>query len=154
VSASGPTVYRLAPAFVTRLLGLALVGLAVLLFIATTVVAIAGLSLDVLVVIAVIGVAATIGYGWWLRGRAWVLRCTDDGYRVRLVRGVGVAEARWSAVEAAVTSFRRDVACLELRLSDGRTTTIPVGVLDVDKEQFVREVQERLQHGHGLRPLP
>jgi hypothetical protein len=153
VAPSEPTVYRLAPTFVARLLGLGLVGLALLLFVGTTVVALAGVSLDVLVVIALAGVAATIGYGWWLRSRAWVLRCTDDGYRVRLVRGAGVTEARWSSVEEAVTSYRRDVACLELRLRDGGRTTIPVGVLDVDKEQLVREVQERLQRGHGLRPL-
>jgi hypothetical protein len=153
VSPSAPTVYRLAPAFVARLLGLALVGLAVLLFVGTTVVAIAGLPPDVLVVVVLVALAAAIGFGWWLRNRAWVLRCTDDGYRVRLVRGAGVTEARWSAVEDAVTAYRRDVACLELRLRDGRTTTIPVGVLDVDKERFVREVQARLQRGHGLRPL-
>ncbi len=52
-----------------------------------------------------------------------------------------------------MTTYRRDVACLELRLRDGRTTTIPVGVLAVDKEEFVRELQGRLQRGHGLRPL-
>jgi apolipoprotein N-acyltransferase len=146
-------VYRLAPAFVARLLGLALVGLAVLLFVGTTVVAIAGLPLELLVVVVVVVLVAMIGVGWWLRNRAWVLRCTDDGYRIRLVRGAGVTEARWSAVEDAVTTYRRDVACLELRLRDGRTTTIPVGVLDVDKERFVREIQQRLQRGHGLRPL-
>jgi apolipoprotein N-acyltransferase len=146
-------VYRLAPAFVARLLGLALVGLAVLLFVGTTVVAIAGLPLELLVVVVVVALVAMIGVGWWLRNRAWVLRCTDDGYRIRLVRGAGVTEARWSAVEDAVTTYRRDVACLELRLRDGRTTTIPVGVLDVDKERFVREIQQRLQRGHGLRPL-
>jgi apolipoprotein N-acyltransferase len=153
VSPSAPTVYRLAPAFVARLLGLALVGLAVLLFVGMTVVAIAGLPLELLVVVVLLALVATIGFGWWLRNRAWVLRCTDDGYRIRLVRGAGVAEARWSAVEDAVTTYRRDVACLELRLRDGRTTTIPVGVLDVDKERFVREIQQRLQRGHGLRPL-
>jgi hypothetical protein len=153
VPATEPTVYRLAPAFVARLLGLSLVGLALLLFVGTTVVALAGLSLDVLVAVAGLGVVAVLGYGWWLRSRAWVLRCTEEGYRVRLVRGAGVTEARWSAVEDAVTTHRRDVACVELRLRDGRTTTIPVGVLDVDKEQFVGELQERLQRGHGLRPL-
>jgi hypothetical protein len=146
-------VYRLAPTFVARLLGLALVGLALLLFVGTAVVVIAGLPLDLLVVIVLVGVLAAIGLGWWLRNRAWVLRCTDDGYRVRLVRGVGAADARWSEVEDAVTAYRRDVACLELRLRDGRTTTIPVSVLDVDKDQFVREIQDRLQRGHGLRPL-
>lgn len=148
-----PTVYRLAPAFVARLLGLVLVGLALVVFVGTAVVAIAGLSLDVLVVVVLLGVVAGVAAGWWLRSRAWVLRCTDEGYRVRLVRGAGVTEARWSAVDDAVTSYRRDVACLELRLGDGRTTTIPVGVLDVDKDQLVREVQARLQQGHGLHPL-
>ena len=96
---------------------------------------------------------ACVGLGWWLRSRAWVVRCTDDGYQVRLVRGAGVTEARWSSVEDAVTTHRHDVACLELRLRDGRTTTIPVGVLAVDREQFVRELQERLQRGHGLKRL-
>jgi hypothetical protein len=148
-----PTVYRMSPAFVARLLGLALVGLAALLLVGTAVVALAGLSLDVVVGLVLVGLVAAVGFGWWLRSRAWVLRCTDDGYRLRLVRGAGVTEARWSAVEDAVTTYRHEVACLELRLRDGRTTTIPVGVLDVDKERFVREVQERLQRGHGLRPL-
>ena len=145
--------YRLAPAFVARLLGLALVGLAVLLFAGTAVVALAGLPLLVLVGVAVVGAALVVAFGWWLRQRAWVLRCTDAGYRVRLVRGVGATEARWREVEEAVTVHRHDVACLELRLRDGRTTTIPVGVLAGDREQFVRELQDRLQTGHGLRPL-
>jgi len=153
VPASPPTTYRLAPGFVATLLGLTLVGLAVLVLVGTALVAIAGLPLEVLVLVVLVALVAAVGFGWWLRNRAWVLRCTDDGYRVRLVRGAGVTEARWSAVEDAVTTYRRDVACLELRLRDGRTTTIPVGVLDVDKERFVREVQERLQRGHGLRPL-
>jgi hypothetical protein len=152
VATSEPTVYRLAPAFVARLLGLALVALALLLLIGTTVVALARLPLDFLVLVVLLSVAGVVGFGWWLRNRAWVLLCTDDGYRVRLVRGAGVREARWSAVEDAVTAYRGGVACLELRLRDGRTTTVPVGVLGVDREQFVREVQERLQRGHGLRP--
>ena len=128
-----PTVYRLAPAVVARFVGLALVGLALLLFVGTAVVALAGLPAGPpgrWWCSSVCWPAA--GLGWWLRARAWVLRCTDDGYRVRLVRGAGVTEARWSQVEDAVTTYRRDVACLELRLRDGRTTTIPVGVLAVD----------------------
>ena len=141
VTATEPTVYRLAPAFVARLLGLALVGLALLLFVGTTLVALAGLPADLLVAVVLRRRGRRDGVGWWLRSRAWVLRCTDDGYRVRLVRGAGVIEARWIEVEDAVTTYRRDVACLELRLRDGRTTTIPVGVLDVDKDEFVRELQ-------------
>jgi hypothetical protein len=152
VPATPPTLYRLAPAVVVRLLGLALVGLALVLFVGTAVVALAGLPLDLLVAVVLVGVVGCVTLGWWLRARAWVVRCTDDGYRVRLVRGAGVSEARWSAVEDAVTTYRHDVACVQLRLRDGRTTTIPVGVLAVDREEFVRELQSRLQRGHGLRP--
>ena len=148
-----PTLYRLAPAVVARFVGLSLVGLALLLFVGTAVVALAGLSVDVLVLVVLLGVVGFATLGWWLRARAWVLRCTDDGYRVGLVRGAGVTAARWSAVEDAVTTVRRDVACVELRLKDGRATVIPVGVLAVDREEFVRELQARLQRGHGLRPL-
>ena len=148
-----PTLYRLAPAVVARFLGLALVALALVLFVGTAVVALAGLPLDLLVAVVLVGVLGCVALGWWLRSRAWVLRCTDDGYRVRLVRGAGVTQARWSAVEDAVTTYRHDVACVQLRLRDGRTTTIPVGVLAVDRDQFVRELQGRLQRGHGLRPL-
>jgi hypothetical protein len=153
VTPSEHTDYRLAPAFVAQLLGLALVGLALLLFAGTAVIAIGGLPADLLIVVVLGCVAAATGFAWWLRRRAWVLRCTDDGYRVRLVRGAGVREERWSQVDDAVTTYRRDVACLELRLRDGRTTTIPVGVLAVDKDQFVRDLQGRLQGGRGLRPL-
>ena len=148
-----PTVYRLAPAFIAQLLGLALVGLALLLFVGTAVIAISGLPADLLIAVVLACVAAAAGFAWWLRNRAWVVRCTDDGYRVRLVRGAGVREERWSQVEDAVTTYRREVACLELRLRDGRTTTIPVGVLAVDRDEFVRDLQERLQRGHRLRPL-
>ena len=150
---SDPVDYRLAPAFVARLLGLGLVTLALVLFGGTAVVALTGLAPDLLLALVLLAAGATVVLGWWLRNRAWVLRCTEDGYRVRLVRGAGVAEARWLDVEDAVTTYRRDVACLELRLRDGRTTTIPVGVLAVDKEEFVRDLQRRLQRGHGLRPL-
>jgi hypothetical protein len=153
VTPTPPTDYRLAPAVIARFVGLALVGLALLLFIGTAVVALAGLPPDLLVLAVLLGVAGFVTLGWWLRARAWVLRCTDDGYRVRLVRGAGVSEARWSAVEDAVTTVRHDVACVELRLRDGRTTTLPVGVLAVDREVFVRELQGRLQRGHGIRPL-
>ena len=145
--------YRLAPAVVARFLGLALVGLALILFAGTAVVALVGLPLDVLVAVVLVGVVGCVVLGWCLRSRAWVMRCTDDGYRVRLVRGAGVTEARWDAVEDAVTTYRHDIACVQLRLRDGRTTTIPVGVLAVDREQFVRDLQRRLQHGHGLKPL-
>ena len=44
--------------------------------------------------------------------------------------------------------------CVVLRLRDGRTTTIPVAVLDAPREDFVRDLGEHLHHGHGYRPVP
>lgn len=149
---TAPAEYRLAPAVVVRLVGAALVALAVLTFVGTLVVALTDLPAAPFVVLLLVGAVGVLGLGWYLRSRAWLVRCTEAGYRVRLVRGAGVREERWSAVEDAVTTVRHDVACLVLRLRDGRTTTIPVGLLDVDREQFVRDLQQRLQQGHGLRP--
>ena len=103
--------------------------------------------------VGLVGVAGCVGLGWWLRYRAWVLRCTDEGYAVRLVRGAGVTEARWTAVEDAVTTYRHDVACVVLRLRDGRTTTIPVGVLAVDKEAVRPRAPGPAPARAGLRPL-
>jgi hypothetical protein len=150
-----PTVlvdYRLAPSTTTRLVGLAVVGVALLIFASTALVAIVGLPPALLGVVLVAGLAGVFTLGWYLRSHAWVLRFTADGYRVRMVRGAGVTEARWAAVEDAVTTTRHGVACVVLRLRDGGSTTIPVGVLAVDQELFVRELQARLQQGSGLRP--
>lgn len=147
-----PTTYALAPTFVARFVGLALVLVAVTMFAGTAIVAALDLPADLLVGLLL---ACLLGVGilaWWLRTRAWVLACDAEGYTVRLVRGAGVARARWTDVEDASTAVRHDVACLVLRLRDGGSTTIPVGVLAVDKEAFVRELQQRLQTARGLRP--
>jgi hypothetical protein len=147
-----PTTYSLSPLFVARFVGLGLVLLAVLMFVGTAAVALTGAPPDLLVGLLVVCLAAVFVLAWWLRHRAWVVRCSAEGYAVRLVRGAGVSDARWDAVEDAVTVTRHDVPCVLLRLRDGRTTTIPVGVLAADKEEFVRELQSRLQAARGLKP--
>jgi hypothetical protein len=147
------TYYRLAPAVVARILGLALVLLALVAFVATIVVAVAHGSIDIVIGIVLVGAVAIAGTGWWLRGRAWVVRCDADGYAVRLVRGAGVRQAPWREVRDAVTTTTRGIACLVLRLGDGRTTSIPVGLLAIDREDFVREMQRHLGEGQKVRPL-
>jgi len=147
------TYYRLAPAVVARLLGLALVMLAVVAFVATVVVALAHGSIDIVVAIVLAGALVTVIGAWWLRTRAWVVRCDDDGYAVRLVRGAGVRQADWREVSDAVTTTTRGIACLVLRLADGRTTSIPVGLLATDREEFVRQMQRHLGEGQKVRPL-
>ncbi|CAB4713280.1 MAG: hypothetical protein F2667_08295 [Actinobacteria bacterium] len=148
-----PHDYRMHGAFAARFVGLALVLVAVVMFVGTAVVALAGLSGDLLVVLLVLGVVGVFVLGWWLRARASILHVDADGYTVHLVRGAGVKQARWKDVEDAATATPHGIACVVLRLRDGRTTSIPVQALAVDRDQFVRELQRRLRDGQGLRPL-
>ena len=93
------------------------------------------------------------GTGFALTRRAYVVRLGEEGYRVRMIRGAGVTEARWKDVEDAVTTSPHGIACVVLRLKDGRTTTIPVSALAADRDDFVRDLRDHLQKGQGLRPL-
>lgn len=153
MTSTGPSDYRLSPALGARLVGLLLVALAVLLFTTTALVALADLPPDLLVVLAASGVAAVFGLGYFLTRRAYVVRFDTQGYRVRMIRGAGVTEAAWKDVADAATGSPRGIPCVVITLRDGRTTTIPVDALAVDREQFVRDLQQHLQDGQGLRPL-
>lgn len=146
------TAYHLTQAVAARVVGGLLVLLALLLAVGTVVVAVAGLPVAVLVALVLGGVAAVAGVHLATR-RVPVVRFDREGYRVRWVRGTGVSAAAWTEVREAVTSSPQGVPAVVLRLSDGRTTTIPVTVLGVDREQFVRDLQAHLQRGQGLRPL-
>jgi hypothetical protein len=148
-----PSDYRLSPALGARLMGGLLVGLAVLLFVVTALVAVLDLPPDLLVVLAALGVVGVFGSGYVLTRRSYVVRLDESGYRVRLIRGAGVKSAAWTEVDDAATASPRGLACVVLHLHDGRTTTIPVAALAVDREEFVRDLQEHLQQGHGLRSL-
>ena len=145
--------YRLSPALAARLMGLLLVVLAALLFGVTALVAVLHLSPDLLVLLAVLGLVSVFGTGFTLTRRAYVVRLGEEGYRVRMIRGAGVTEARWKDVEDAVTTSPHGIDCVVLRLKDGRTTTIPVAALAADREAFVRDLRDHLQKGQGLRPL-
>jgi hypothetical protein len=153
VTTETATVHRLAPAVAARLLGVVLCAVAVLILVSTL--AIAALDLHTaFLLVPVLLTVLVLAANWWVwRTKGWVVRMTAEGYRVQWVRGVGVASARWKDVEDAVTTTVADAPVVVLRLRDGRTTTIPVEVLAVDRETFVREVQEHLQRGHGLRKL-
>ena len=145
--------YRFAPALTARLMGWALVGLAVVVLAGTVTALVLDLPSVVLLVLvlAVLGAIALLARR--LRTREFAVRFTDEGYQVRHIRGVGVPAARWKDVEDAVTTTAHGSPCVVLRLRSGSTTTIPVDALAVDRDQFVRDVRERLGRGHGLRRL-
>jgi hypothetical protein len=134
-------------------MGVALAAMGVLVCLATIVIAVFRLPLAALGVVAVLALLAVLGGGLLLARGSFVVRLGEEGYQVRFVRGAGVKQARWLDVDDAVTAEVAGSPCVVLRLRDGRTTTIPVEVLDVERDAFVRDVREHLQHGHGLRCL-
>jgi len=145
--------YRLAPAFAARFVGGLLVSLAVLLVVVTVLVVTLRLPGVLLLAVAVVGAAATLTAAYVISQRVAAVHLGAEGYRVRLVRGAGVTAAGWREVEEAVTASPGGVPVVRLRLTEGRTTTIPVHALAADRDEFVRDLQRHLQHGQGLRPL-
>lgn len=139
------TDYRLAPAVTARFVGAYLVLLALVLLTTTAAAVALDLNADLLVLVLGVGVLGLIGVAWWLRTRLAVVRLTDSGYQVRMVRAAGVTEARWSEVEDAVAAAPRGIECLVLRLRDGRSTTIPVELVAGDKDEFARDVRAHLK---------
>ncbi len=139
-----PTVYRLAPALAARFIGSALVGVALVMFLVTAVVAIAGLPPDLLAVPLVLGVVGVFVLGWWLRSRAWVLRLDAEGYAVRLVRGARTTDAAWADVVEVATTTLRGAPCVVLSLEGDRSTILPVQAVAHDRDDLVRELQRRL----------
>jgi hypothetical protein len=153
VTTENATVYRLAPAVAARLLGVVLCVVAVLILLSTVLIAVVDLHTVFLLVPVGITLVVLVGAWWLWRTKGWVARLTPEGYRIQWVRGVGAASGRWKDVEDAVTTTVADAPVVVLRLRDGRTTTIPVEMLAVDRESFVRDIQAHLQRGHGLRKL-
>ncbi|MDT9593237.1 hypothetical protein RDV89_09170 [Nocardioides zeae] len=144
---------RIAPAFAARILGFAVVALGLAILVLVVVATLADLSAGVTVVVAAVGLFAIGVTGLYLVNRAVALRITDQGYRLRYVRGAGVTRARWGDVEDAVTTYVADAPCVVLRLRDGGSTTIPVEILAIDRERLVAVLQEALERGSGLKRL-
>jgi hypothetical protein len=145
--------YRLAPALGARFVGGLLVGLAVVLVLVTLLVALLDLPIAVLLAIAGAGALGALLAGHVVTLRVPVVHLDPEGYRVRLVRGAGVTAASWREVTEAVTATPGGAPVVVLRLTGGRSTTIPVRALAADREDFVRDLREHLQRGQGLRPL-
>ena len=137
--------YRLAPAVVLRSAGAAFVLLALTVLALSVVAALADWSFLGVGVVAGLGLLGVAGGAWWALTRAYVVRLDSLGYDVRLVRGAGAKRARWADVAQASTAEVRGQPCVVLALRDGRTTTVPVGVLAGDRDEFVTRVRSHLR---------
>ncbi len=153
---SGPPAaseYRFAQGLLVKSLGalLAVVGIAI--FVTAMLVVVISLPGIVLTVVVVLGLAAVVAAAVVLNRFGTIVRFDAEGYQVRLLRGAGVRAARWSEVEDSVAATLRGQDCVVLRLRDGRTTTVPVSVLDATAHEFVDDLRGWLNRGRGYRRL-
>jgi hypothetical protein len=147
------TDYRFSTALLVRSLGalLALVGL--LLLVVGLLVGLLDLPVAVLTTALVVAVLLVVGGGFLTTRVTSLVHFDEAGYQVRWLRGAGVKQARWREVEDAVTATISGHDCVVLRLRDGRTTTIPVKLLDASPAAFIEDLSSRLDTGHGYRRL-
>jgi hypothetical protein len=143
------TSYRLAPALGARLVGRSLVTLAALVLLATLVGLLVGAGWTVAGIVAAAGLVLVAGWAWWLLRVAWALRLTTEGYAVRLLGGIGAPGARWADVRELAASSPGGEPCLELRLTDGRTTRLPMAALAADPDAVAVDVRRRLRDAHS-----
>jgi len=148
-----PSDYRLSKPLAARILGALLAALGAFVVLLTLLVGVLDLPPAVMLGGIVTGVVAFLGGGFFLTRRATVVRLDDAGYRVRLVRGAGVKQARWTDVEDVVATTVGGERCVVLRLRNGGTTTIPVRVLGASPDAFVKDLQGHLNRGHGYRRI-
>ena len=145
------TRYRFSGPFVVRMLGLALAAVGALVVVLVVLVIVLSLPTPVLSAVLVLAVVAVLALGLVAMRRPVVVTFDDTGYRVRRVRGAGVREAAWTEVEDVAATVLTGQRCVVIRLRDGRTTTVPVGILRGSPDDFVRDLQQHLDRGHGYR---
>ncbi|MCW2761455.1 MAG: hypothetical protein JWR85_1656 [Marmoricola sp.] len=145
--------FALAPALRARLLGTGLVAIGVVVVLGVLASWLTDLPSTVvsgLVVLAVVGVAAL---GLLLGLRHWVLRLDAHGYRVRALRSAEARSARWTDVLDLQATTVAGHRCVVLRLRDGRTTTLPVDVIEGGPTALTDALSAHLDRGHGYRRL-
>jgi hypothetical protein len=148
------TRYRFSALFALRVLGAVCTGVGlvvVALVVAAAVVSPGPVPDGVLVAVAVLAAVTIVGLALLVLRRPVVVTFDESGYRVRLVRGSGVRQASWTDVEDASAEVVAGERCIVVRLHDGRTTTVPVGVLEGRPDDFVHDLQRHLDAGHGYR---
>ena len=148
-----PVDYALAPSVRARLLGTGLVAIGVVVSLGMVIVWLTDLPSAIasgLVVLALVGV---LTLGLLVGLRHWVLRLDETGYRVRVLRTAEARSARWTDVLDLQTRTLSGSRCIVLRLRDGRTTALPVDVIEGNPEALTRTLTAHLDRGHGYRRL-
>jgi hypothetical protein len=143
----------LAPAVRARMLGTGLVAIGLVVAIGILLTAVTDLPSSVATGLVVLAAVGVLVLGFLVGLRHWVLRLDETGYRVRVLRTAEARSARWTDVLDLQTRTVSGMRCVVLRLRDGRTTTLPVDVLEGDPAALIDLLARHLDRGHGYRRL-
>jgi hypothetical protein len=149
-----PSDYRFSGPLVLRLLGLGLAGVGALVLVLVVLAALLDLPSALLDAAVLAGAVGVVSLGLVATRGPVVVRLDEAGYRIRFVRGAGVRQGTWKDVEDVTTATVAGERCVVLRLRDGRTSTVPVGLLAGRTEDFVEDLRDHLNRGHGYRTAP
>ena len=148
-----PDEFALSPALRARMLGTGLTAIGVVLAVGVLVTWLTGLPTAVVTGLVVLALIGVLTLGLLLGVRRWVLRLDEEGYRVRALRSAEARSARWTDVLDLQARTVNGNRCVVLRLRDGRTTTIPVDVLEGESTTLTDALSAHLDRGHGYRRL-
>lgn len=137
--------FSLAPGVRMRMIGLLLVGFALVVLVLSGLGLLLTWSPRVLFGTLGVSLAAVLVLALLLVRPRWVVRLDADGYRVRGMRSAGVRQARWSEVEDLRAVTLRGTPCLAVRLRDGRTSTLPAGLLAGGPDAVANRMREHLE---------
>jgi hypothetical protein len=145
--------FALAPALRARLLGTGLVAIGTVVVLAVLLAWLADLPTPVVSGVVALALIGVVVLGLLLGIRHWVLRLDEHGYRVRGLRTAQARSARWTDVLDLNATTLAGQRCVVLRLRDGRTTTLPVDVIEGGSTRLTQAISEHLDRGHGYRRL-
>lgn len=140
--------YRLAPPLLARIVGGCLLLVAICVFAATVVTAVAGGGIGWVALVALAGLLLTLVVGWVMASKVAVLHLDPGGYRIRLVRGADVRAAAWTDVTEIVEQQTGLGPLLVLRLTGERSSTVPLDALRAEPAAVVAAVRAAVEAGH------
>jgi len=143
--------FALAPALRARLLGTGLVAIGTVVVLGVLLAWLADLPTALVSGVVALALVGVVVLGLLLGIRHWVLRLDEHGYRVRVLRTAEARSARWTDVLDLNATTLAGQRCVVLRLRDGRTTALPVDVIDGGSTRLVKAISDHLDRGHGYR---
>ncbi len=145
--------FALAPHMRARLLGTGLVAIGTVVVLGVLLAWLADLPTALVSGVVALALIGVVVLGLLLGIRHWVLRLDEHGYRVRGLRTAEARSARWSDVLDLNATTLAGQRCVVLRLRDGRTTSLPVDVIEGGSTRLTKAISEHLDRGHGYRRL-